>query len=959
MKNLMKKAMLFAAAAMAFVSCQNDATNDENVNVPGFEVSVNATTSEVVRSAFGDYNSTDKTYPTLWEGNEAWWIGVNNKTKENVNTITFSNGNTAANAKFEFTEAPTAAGDGTYTLYALSPASACSSYKLEDDYLRFYIARNNQTPTATSCDPASQVLLAKSEAMESADAFTVNFSHLSAYIKFSFVNVAEGGVVSSVTIAAEDVNLAGRYEYTLSTGELAEKDQMSKDITLVTESHENLWVSVAPVDLSGKTLTFTLTTDKGILSKEVTMPATAKLESGKVVTFNVDMAGIEYPSAEEGEEWYLVTNTADLTDGEYIIVGKSQAGNVVYLPNTTTSSAPSQKVISVPGLDLTSTASFKTLLIPEDARFTFTGSASSMIIKNADGKYLYAFDDNNGLRIGTTSGTWVFAKNSNNANSLTLKFSDPSRYVSVYKSQDWRSYTSVKPDQHDGNGASGSTFIYKKVSTDPFISSDAISVAATGGEGESSYSCVNMGETDDVTFDSASKWISAVAGDGLILYEVEPNYTGKARTGEIVLKSTEFGITKTIPVTQAADEFSVSTTSVSLKADENSTATFTVTSTYAATITVSDSAKWSINPTTVTGGASAVTITVTAKTANTTADAVIGKITVTRSGDDKALEVTASQDGVQQGGGETKEIEVTHDFTAISDFSSWGNSYTTHTVEYDEATVTFSSANKQSQTITNMPVTKGQPVTLVAKNGATIKNATFVCKKWSSNAQTITLHYSTDGGNTFTALSGTSTTFTISKNDLPAGTNAVKITFNNTSKQVGIESATITYVTGGSAGGDDSGNTGGGTTEPDPTPDPTPDPGTGGDDSGNTEVTETLSIAATTGVMNGTTSISWDSTNFTVVNEKGSSTTAIRTSDSDHYRVYANSTLKFVAKNNKKISKLVITVPESKYAEPLKNTLGSGATFSGTTVTWTGSAAEISGKVTAQTRISKVVATLQ
>ena len=164
-----------------------------------------------------------------------------------------------------------------------------SSYDLESDYLRFYIARNTQTPTATSCDPACQVLFAKSEPVQSVDAFTANFEHLSAYVKFSFLNVAEGGVVSNVSVSSEDVNLAGRYQYTPSTGKLTAHDRLEKSITLVTESHENLWVSVAPVDLSGKKLTFSITTDKGILSKEVTMPATAKLESGKVVTFHLDL----------------------------------------------------------------------------------------------------------------------------------------------------------------------------------------------------------------------------------------------------------------------------------------------------------------------------------------------------------------------------------------------------------------------------------------------------------------------------------------------------------------------------------------------------------------------------------------------------------------------------------------------------------------------------------------------
>jgi hypothetical protein len=124
-------------------------------------------------------------------------------------------------------------------------------------------------------------------------------------------------------------------------------------------------------------------------------------------------------------------------------------------------------------------------------------------------------------------------------------------------------------------------------------------------------------------------------------------------------------------------------------------------------------------------------------------------------------------------------------------------------------------------------------------------------------------------------------------------------------------------------------------------------------------VTESLNIYGTTGVKNGTTSVSWDSTNFTVTNTKTSNSNALRTSDSDHYRVYQNSQLVLTAKNNKKFTKLVITVSESKYAAPLVSTLGTGATASGTTVTWVGSASEINQKVTAQTRISKVEATLE
>ena len=180
---------------------------------------------------------------------------------------------------------------------------------------------------------------------------------------------------------------------------------------------------------------------------------------------------------------------------------------------------------------------------------------------------------------------------------------------------------------------------------------------ATGATGEASYTIKNM-ETDDVTATFATDWISVEVVNGKIAYEVEPNYTGAARTGKITLASATYGITKDVTVSQAADVFKVSATSVSLKADANSTATFTVTSTYAATLAVSDSAKWSINPTTVAGSASAVTITVTAKTANEAAEAVAGAITVTRTEDSKKLTVNLSQAAAEQGGGSTEPVVV-------------------------------------------------------------------------------------------------------------------------------------------------------------------------------------------------------------------------------------------------------------------------------------------------------------
>lgn len=127
---------------------------------------------------------------------------------------------------------------------------------------------------------------------------------------------------------------------------------------------------------------------------------------------------------------------------------------------------------------------------------------------------------------------------------------------------------------------------------------------------------------------------------------------------------------------------------------------------------------------------------------------------------------------------------------------------------------------------------------------------------------------------------------------------------------------------------------------------------------GGEEVEETMNVSANQGSLANKV-ITWTGANFTFSNAQGASSTAIRTSDSDHYRIYQNSTITLTAHNGKKFKKVVFTCTSSDYATVLKNTLGSSASSSGTIVTWEGSADTITAKATAQTRVKKIVATLQ
>lgn len=123
-------------------------------------------------------------------------------------------------------------------------------------------------------------------------------------------------------------------------------------------------------------------------------------------------------------------------------------------------------------------------------------------------------------------------------------------------------------------------------------------------------------------------------------------------------------------------------------------------------------------------------------------------------------------------------------------------------------------------------------------------------------------------------------------------------------------------------------------------------------------VTEELTVIASQGTVNGK-SISWTGTNFKVINNQDKSTSTIRTSDTDHHRVYANSQLVVELTSGTQIKEVTITCTSTgSYVENLSN----GAKAAGYTVSSAGKLVTISGisgtsitfNVSAQTRINHV-----
>ena len=290
----------------------------------------------------------------------------------------------------------------------------------------------------------------------------------------------------------------------------------------------------------------------------------------------------------------------------------------------------------------------------------------------------------------------------------------------------------------------------------------------------------------NVTWTSSNEAVATVSSDGVVSALKPGNTT-------ITVTTVDGGKTATCAVEVTASTSPIAAVSKAsidfgtIAINTPSVETFTVTPanlTEALTLSC-DNSKYTISPTSIASDVTTeTTITVTA---NPTAKGDDMDATITISGgglaENKTVTLTATP---------YDPSEITLDFAFESMGSEgWTSSYAGHTVIFDNAKVVFASANKQTSTITDIPVTKGNDVELIlTKQGETLRSVEFVCRQWTTKTHTITLHYSTNGGESYTSTGTTSTNFTISSNSLPAGTNAVKITFSG-SDQVGIASATI------------------------------------------------------------------------------------------------------------------------------------------------------------------------
>ena len=300
--------LFMAITALTLAGCSKD---EIAPMLPTEEVSIqfNAQSAET-RTVFG--TPTEGVYPTLWTANQSVKISLNLASAKDVTSMTVADDQKSAH--FEATISDD--NSGAYTFYALSPAVAHNSVHKDNNYWSVKIPET-QTPLENSCDEAAQILLAKSETTNTLPSMVdLRFKHVTAYGKLTLKNLPADVKVSSIALTS-DVEISGRFNYLFESNTLA-VNSASKTLTIHTDKTSDVWFAIAPVDLSGKPLKVVVTTNRGVITKEIAeLPATCDFNAGVVSNITLNMSDLPIV---EPEKYTLMTDVAQLKVGYKVII---------------------------------------------------------------------------------------------------------------------------------------------------------------------------------------------------------------------------------------------------------------------------------------------------------------------------------------------------------------------------------------------------------------------------------------------------------------------------------------------------------------------------------------------------------------------------------------------------------------------------------------------------------------
>ena len=255
-------------------------------------------------------------------------------------------------------------------------------------------------------------------------------------------------------------------------------------------------------------------------------------------------------SAPASEVHWVLTNLADLTENDVFVIVGNNGENYAMKNTDASNTGPAAISVTVSGNELSGT-------VPDNIRWNISGNATDGYIFYPNGStttWLYCTNNNNGLRIGSGNTDY---------NTFEIKASyiyntGRGRYVGIYNSTDWRSYTSS-----GGNIANQTFAFYKKVTggvVPPSITATNVNIDYDALDGGIDYTVNNPVEGGSLRASCEEDWIyvedaALTDAQGTITFLCDANTATTARTANVTLTytyNTSETVTTTVTVTQAA-----------------------------------------------------------------------------------------------------------------------------------------------------------------------------------------------------------------------------------------------------------------------------------------------------------------------------------------------------------------------------------------------------------------------
>ena len=207
-----------------------------------------------------------------------------------------------------------------------------------------------------------------------------------------------------------------------------------------------------------------------------------------------------YVEGGTGATEYVLTDIAQIKDGDVFVITMAKNGSVYALPNAT-ASTPAATAVTVADNKLSQEPAANLL-------WNLGGDASGYIFypNGQTTQYLSCSNTSKGVKVGTTSDTFTIVNG-------YLKSENGSRYIGVYNDQDWRCYADTSVNiggQTLGfyvKEAAGTTYYTTLTTLDPVASVDGVEYAsfqeayADASAGQTVKLLASIGENETVSLD--------------------------------------------------------------------------------------------------------------------------------------------------------------------------------------------------------------------------------------------------------------------------------------------------------------------------------------------------------------------------------------------------------------------------------------------------------------------------